>query len=273
MTENLTLPQMADGTDPFTQMRNASVVVLTELISQANQAAAVVKAQQNRNAVIADVIESSDDETVQAYRAKVEEAEATMLKWENQITQYVTEHLLPKGDENDVEAAQETYKEKNAAIKSFKATLANLPGGNEELDKLPELNSLGRGSGGTGTGAKRPRVEQIQVKLHDAENWTNVSATQKDAKNPGATKEVVSLTVLAQKLRGEPYGIETSAKELREHAEGEAGDSSTWGDLNGKPFTFALSKGDKHVMVRVTPSAGNKADETVTPDAEAVNAE
>jgi hypothetical protein len=241
--------------DPFEQMKTAAATVLTSLIGEANQAQAVVKSAQNENGVIADLIETSDDDMVVAYRAKVEEAEAAMLDWEKKITEHIKANLLPKGEKVDVEGATATYKEKVAAIKQFRGTLLAIPGGEEIAKTLPELKSLGRGGVAGATGTKRPRVDTLEVRLHDSDEWTSVSSTVKDPKAEGGTKTVVSFSVLAQKLKGEPYNVNLSATELREHAEGEAGDSSTWGERNGKPFTFAVSRDDKHLMVRVTPEA------------------
>lgn len=248
-------------TDPFEVARQGAVGVLRQLIAEANESAKVVKAAQNQNAVIADVIESSDDDQVVKFRDFMEQLEAKRTEAENAITEYVKANLLPKGEENDLEGATANYKEKKAAIKSFVDALKVLPGGEDAVKDLPELQSLGRGGGNVGgTGTKRPRVEEIYVRLHDSADWKRVYATQKDPKNEGATREVTNFTVAAQKLKGEPFGVEVSAKELRELAEAEAGDSSEWSNREGKPFEFAVTRGDdenrKHVLVKVVPQNG-----------------
>jgi len=255
MTENTTGVVNAQSTDPWAAAKQATVAILTQLTNEANEAARVVKASANQKAVIADLLETSDDPQVVTYREKMEQAEAAMEQWRNQIEAYAKEALMPKGDENDVEAATATYKEKNAAIKGFKATMVNLPGGEEALKELPELLSLGRG-GSAASGVKRPRVTEIHIKpaTASATEYKSVSATQKDPKNPGATKEVVNFSVLAQKLKSAPYNLELTARDILEHAEGVAGPAENWGDRDGDPFSFVISpENGEHVEVKVTP--------------------
>src|ERR1043165_2069659 len=114
MTETVNTTQ-APTSDPYTQARDATAAILQQLITDANSAAAVVKAAANQKALIADVIETSDDEKVAEFRDFMDKAQAAILKAEQGIEAYVKENLMPKGDENDVESARETYKEKAAA--------------------------------------------------------------------------------------------------------------------------------------------------------------
>lgn len=240
--------------DPWEQAKQATVAILTQLISEANEAARVVKASANQKAVIADVIETSDDETIASYREKLEQAQNAMLQWENQITEYVKANLLPKGEENDVESATATYKEKAAAIKGFVGTMKTLNGGEEALKSLPELSSLGRG-GGSATGVKRPRISELFIKpaTASADSYSEVYAEQKNPKTQ-EVRRVSNFSVLAQKLKGAPYNLNLTARDILEHAEGVAGPAETWSDRDGNPFSFVISpENGEHVEVKVVP--------------------
>lgn len=257
MTENTTqdAPQApVTPVDPWEQAKQATVAILNQLITEANDAARVVKSAANQKAVIADVIETSDDEQVAAYRENVEKAEAALLKWEEQITEYVKANLLPKGEENNVEAATATYKEKAAAIKGFVGTMKTLNGGEEALKDLPQLSSLGRGSGSQ-TGVKRPRISELYIKpaTAAATEYNEVFAEQKNPKTQ-EIRRVSNFSVLAQKLKGAPYNLNLTARDILEHAEGVAGPAESWADRDGNPFTFVISpENGEHVEVKVVP--------------------
>ncbi len=240
--------------DPYAQARQATSAILTSLITEANEAARVVKSAANQKAVVADLIETADDPKVAEFRDFMDKASAAILKAEQEIELYVKENLMPKGDENDVEAATNTYKEKRAAIKGFTETMKVLDPNGEALKDLPELMSLGRGGNAGQTGVKRPRVNEIHIKpaTASATEYAEVKATQK--KDDGTVKEVVSFSVLAQKLKGAPWNMTLTARDILEHAEGVAGPAENWGDRDGEPFSFVISpENGEHVEVKVTP--------------------
>lgn len=253
MSETTTAAAPTDNA--YAQGLNATQVMLAQLIAEANKDAQIVKSAQNQNALISDLIKESDDENVAKYRQVVEETEARLNKWHDEITAYVKANLMPKADgENDVEAATARYKEKVTAIKQFTEALKILPGNEEILKSLPELTKVGRAGGGSHqTGAKRPRVDRLRVSADGGENWTEVSQTIKDKKS-GEEKDVVSFTVLSNYIR-QTFSEKVDAVTLREHAEGVAGDSSEW--LGKAPFEYVVSFGpdDKrtHLKVEVTP--------------------
>lgn len=251
-----TTQAQAPETNAYAQGLNATQVMLSQLIAEANKDAQVIKSAQNQGALISDLIKESDDENVAKYRQVVEETEARLNKWHDEITAYVKANLMPKTDgESDVEAATARYKEKTTAIKQFTEALKILPGNEEILKGLPELTKVGRTGGGANqVGAKRPRVDRIRVSTDGGENWTEVSQTVKDKKNPGDEKVVVSFTVLSNYIK-QTFGAKVDAVNLREHAEAVAGDSSEWAGKS--PFEYVVSFGDEdkrtHLKVEVTP--------------------
>lgn len=237
----------------------ANYDVLVQLSHDASSIARRIKAQGNEAQLIADVLETSDDEKVQKFNAWVEQLENQRKQAEDQIAQYIRETLLPKNDDVlDVDKATVEYKTKR---KNYQDLLGALRGVVEPADfaslekRLPEMESLGRKSGGgsTGTGIKRTRIDEILVKSVNAPD-SEYKPVTKDVKDPKTqtVEKKTSFGILSEYL-SKLTGNDIDQALLREHADAEAG-TSDWKSLNGKPFTFAFRASDEHnLMIRVTP--------------------
>lgn len=242
--------------NPLQAQVQATRTIIEGLVAKANAAATAVRSVQNEKSAVSDLIKESDDAIVVKYREEREKLEATLLKWEQEVTAHVKANLLPKDDSVNVEEKTAEYKEAKEAVKGMLGAL-KIIGGEDAVKDLPEMLTLGRG-GSTNvgqTGIKRPRVDRIRFRDQSVENYTEaVHKTEKD----GEEKTTVSFSVLSQMIKSQ-FGEKVDANTLREHAEGVAGEYDKWADRNGDPFEFVVSVGDennrKHIVVEVTPQS------------------
>lgn len=238
--------------NPYAQVMEANGALLRALTAQANEKVAKVKASENVNETISDLLKESDDEKVVKYREFVDTLENKLLAAEREMTEYVKANLLPQdNDAVDVEAETAAYKELRDQINGFRKLLSQLPGGPEFLESLPTLDSLGRGGGsGGGPTGRKPRVTRAFVaNAKSADDKTEVFQEHKN--EDGTVDRKVSLTIVAQHL-SKLSGTKVDPSTIRDHADEVVG--TDWKSRNGEPFDFAMAVGDENYIVTLTPS-------------------
>lgn len=244
MTETAT-----PAANPMQQLIDVNRGVYSQTVEEANKVATQYKAQGNVEETVADLINTSDDEKLVAYRKFRDETNERLLAAQTQVEQYTRENLLPKSEDAlTPEQLKTNYTELRDQVKAISTVLKTF-GGEDALKDLPDLLSIGRsGNAGSQSGVRRPRVSRILLaNAKDADNKAEVfsNVKQKD----GTVEKVVRMGILAQKLNVEP-------SDLIEAADAAAG-TKEWSTLNGKPFSFAYATGDaengENWIIEVTP--------------------
>lgn len=214
---------------------------------------------------------NTTDPEVKEFQEWYEKANAAIEKRVAEIDAKITAKLSNTETE-DVDSLKTQYGENKTNATTARKFLDTLPGVSAEdkeaaLKDVPDLKSLRGGSSGAGGGGKRPRLERVS---YSADNGETYSEVWEEIENP-KTKEKenkVNFTIVARKLAKE-FGSKVEVKELQSaaFAAAETDDLST---LNGKPFDFAYSVGDKNVFLRVQPRDNSESDSS---DTEATDSE
>ena len=157
----------------------------------------------------------------------------------------------PGADESTVNGLKEQYKTLKDGIAAARKFALTIPGATEDsLKDVPALKNLrGSTAGKGGTGGKRPRLVATEYRTSTSEPWVEVSTERED--KDGAKVQVTNFTVLAAAL-SKAFGAKVEVKDLQSAAFDAAG-TDDLNTLEGKPFDFATSVGDKTVFVKVTP--------------------
>lgn len=233
-TAEQTTPETPEVVIPDSPLVTAGRAEYETLATQANELFGKVQAAENVNATIAEVRNSSEDETIVKFRDWLEKANARIIAETDKVDAYIKANLVSQ-EPVDVEAVKASHKELVTKAKALRTVLTQFAGDNA-IHGLPELKSLsGRAvSAGAGTGGKRPRLQTVKV------GEKEIYSEKKE--DDGTVTHVASFTVLAAWMSKDAK-VKVEPKQLQEAAFAAAGtdDLST---LAGKPVTFAITVGE-----------------------------
>lgn len=248
---------MADQTASVVDVAAAT---LTDQINKANALATKISAAtSDKGNLVADIRdnEPTDDATVLAFREWYEKAKATIEDKIGEINGYITDNLMPKAEEIDVDALKSQYAELKASITGGLKFLQPL-GFDPEAANLPALKSLRGGTANTGgkTDTRRPRVNDITV------DGKSVAQSVKNAKT-GEVQSKASFSYAAAYLSKQAEAkVEVSDLQQAAFAAAKTDDLKS---LNGEPFDFHYEVNGKTFDVKVWPRS---ADEKSAPASE-----
>lgn len=229
------------------------VQALSDQTAKANDLSdRISAATTDRSKAIHDTLTADNptDEKIKAFQEFIEKANAEIERQTKAAEAYV-ESLIPGADEATVDALKTEYRALVDSVKAARKFALTIPGATEDsLKDVPALKNLrGSTAGKGGTGGKRPRLVATEYRTSTSEPWVAASATREDKE--GNTVTVTSFTVLAAAL-SKAYNAKVEVKDLQTAAF-EAAGTDDLNTLEGKPFEFATSVGDKTVFVKVAP--------------------
>lgn len=213
------------------------------LIEAANASAVKIKAAtDDKGKAVEDLIESSDDEAVAKFRAWRDDIDAKREAAYTKVREDVKARLVPSGENVDVEAEKNTYKD--AAAKAKEARKFFVMMGGKEAD-LPAIVGL-RGSSSTGaqSGIKRPRLSSVTC---------DGKTVQGEIKQGDGTIKIThTFTDLAKFLKSES-GEKVSGSDLQALAF-EAAGTEDLSSKAGQEVSFTTTLKDHTYTVVVTPA-------------------
>jgi hypothetical protein len=265
-TVETTTPEQAQETKPLDPMVKMVQDTVTTQIEQANALVQKINANTtDKGKLVHDIRtdENSTDEEVKAFQAWFEQAQAAIEARVAKIDEHIKANLLPKSEDFDVEAAKAQHKSLKESVKAALTFVSGLPAYDAESFKVPDLANLRGGtSAGTGTGGKRPRLNQI---------WVDGVLISKPTKNAKGEDVTVSNFTLAAAHIAKAVGTKVEVKDLQAAAFSAAGtdDLST---LGGKVFDYYFEAGTddkrKNFKISVEPKGEAEAESSDSSDAE-----
>ncbi len=193
-----------------------------------------------------DLFASSDDAKVVKVREFVEELDSKRESAIQQVHEYIKANLLVS-DDFDLNKGKDEYA---VMVKRAKGALEFLSTmGLDVPEDFPAIKGL-RGSGGGGTGGRRPRLSSITC---DGAKVSGKRPGKDDKGQPdGTTVETHTFTDLA-KFLSEESGTKVTAKDLQAAAF-EAAGSDDLSTKAGQSVEFTVTYGEHTYNVTVVPA-------------------
>lgn len=220
--------------------------------AQANKLADQLNHAGNTTKLVHEVRDDKEttDETILKYREWYSQVNEAILKNQAAVEAHIVSAGLIDTTPVDVPTATTQYKELKTQANAMKGAIKVFPGHEDVLDKLTALQPVSGvrvGTGGGGTGIRRPRLASITV--DGDEVFTTVKA--KD----GSDKKVANFTNTAIHL-GKINNVKVDSEAIRSAAFAAAG-TEDLATLNGKPISFNFSVGDNNYAIVATPSVAS----------------
>lgn len=241
----------------YQALATVNLQMLSDFANQANALARKVKAQENIETTLQDIVDNADDAELVAFREWRTQQEAIIAQAEAQARDKA-KSMLGDVDQIDPEKALAEWtllnQQYNATVTFMKKNpVADFSG---VLEFATPVENMGRKRGSGGTGVRRPRVARIEYRVGNGE-WVE-SYTDHKSRTDNTVTRTVGFPALSSNLK-EVTGVKVDPGVLIQEADA-AANTTKWVELEGKPFTFHVSvenDGTKPhlVEVRVTPKA------------------